>query len=155
MTEIERTSEQLKRAYEGKAWHGPSVREALAGVDAARAGRKPAGGGHSIWEIALHIGVWEGIVQRRLAGESISDLTDAQDWPSATDRSEAAWQGTQAALLETHRRLRAAVAAFPEGRLNDLVPGVRTPRSFYGEMHGVIQHDIYHAGQISLLKRLV
>jgi uncharacterized damage-inducible protein DinB len=131
------------------------VREALEGVDAARAARRPAGGGHSIWEIALHIGVWEGIVRRRLAGESITALPPAEDWPAVTDTSEAAWQRTRATLLETHRQLRAAMAAFPEARLAEMVPGTKTPRSFYGEMHGLLQHDIYHAGQISLLKRQV
>ena len=155
MGEMERIADQLKRAYEGKAWHGPSVREALAGVDAAKAARHSPSGGHSIWEVALHIGVWEGIVWRRLAGESIRDLPDSQDWPAVDDTSEAAWQRTLAALLEQSRQLRTAVAAFPESRLSEMVPGTMTPRSFYGEMHGVLQHDIYHAGQISLLKRLV
>ena len=155
MGEIERIADQLKRAYEGKAWHGPSVREALAGVDSAKAARHSPGGGHSIWEVALHIGVWEGIVRRRLGGESIADIADAQDWPAVTDLSDAAWQRALITLLEVHRQLRAAVETFPEARLAEIVPGTKTPRSFYGELHGVLQHDIYHAGQISLLKRLV
>ena len=73
MTEIERILDQLKRAYEGDAWHGPSVREALAGVTAQQAHARPLTNAHSIWELVHHIAVWENVGRRRLEGDRAAD----------------------------------------------------------------------------------
>lgn len=150
MSEINRILDQLKRAYEGEAWHGPSVKEALAGVTAAKAAAKPLPNAHSIWEIVLHIAFWENGLRRRLAGEVFkASLQD--EWPAVTDTSEPAWQNTLATLDLGQHELRHAVARLAEARLNDLVPGEHY--SIYFMLHGVIQHDLYHAGQIALLKK--
>lgn len=151
MAEVERIVDQLKRAYEGKAWHGPAVREVLAGVTAEQAARRPLPDAHSIWELVVHIGVWEAFVRRRLEGEIITDVPTEQDWPPTTDTSEAAWKRTLAQLEEGHMQLRTVIAALPESRLSETVRGMGY--SVYFMLHGVVQHDLYHAGQIALLKK--
>ena len=150
MSEIERIDEQLRRAFEGEAWHGPSVLEALEGVTAAEAARRPLPEAHSIWEITLHIGVWEDVVRRRALGEAFQP-TDAQDWPAVRATDAAAWRDTLARLKAGHRALRDVIASFDPERLDQpLVPGGSTA---YVQFHGAVQHDIYHAGQIAVLKK--
>jgi len=151
MSEVERIADQLKRAYEGKAWHGPAVREVLAGVTAEKAARRPLGNAHNIWELVVHIGVWEAFARRRLEGEVITDVPPEQDWPPVTATDEAAWKKTLAQLEDGHMKLRRAIAALPEARLSETVQGMGY--SVYFMLHGVVQHDLYHAGQIALLKK--
>jgi uncharacterized damage-inducible protein DinB len=152
MTEIERILDQLKRAYEGNAWHGPSVREALAGVTAAQAHARPLANAHSIWELAQHIAVWEDVGRRRLAGDAAPiALSSPEDWPPADNASEAAWEQAKALLDRGHEALREAIARVGEERLDDpILEGLST---VYVTLHGVIQHDLYHAGQIAMLKK--
>src|SRR4029450_3166549 len=90
MSEVQRIEDQLGRAFEGHAWHGPAVRELLADVTAAKAAARPLSDAHNIWEIVLHITTWEEVVRRRLQGEVVADLTPEQDWPPVQDISEAA-----------------------------------------------------------------
>ena len=151
MAEVERIADQLRRAFEGKAWHGPSVREVLAGVTAEQAARQPLPDAHSIWEIVVHIGVWEAFVRRRLEGEVITDVPPEQDWPPVADTSEAAWKRTLEDLERGHQRLRKVISELPESRLSETVSGMGY--SVYFMLHGVVQHDLYHAGQIALLKK--
>ena len=152
MTEIERILDQLKRAYEGNAWHGPSVREALADVTASQAHARPLANAHSIWELVHHIAVWEGAGRRRLEGDRAAiDISSPDDWPPADDVSEAAWEQAKAALDRGHEALREAIARVDEARLDEpILEGMST---VYVTLHGVIQHDLYHAGQIAMLKK--
>ena len=149
MSEIDRIADQLRRAWEGEAWHGPSVREALAGVTAGQAGARPLSDAHSIWEIVHHIGAWEDIVRRRLSGEKV-DATPEMDWPPVRDDGEAAWLGAQVELERIHRGLVEVVQRFDPARLDEKPAGGSTA---YTLMHGAIQHDLYHAGQIVLLRK--
>jgi uncharacterized damage-inducible protein DinB len=154
MKETERIADQLRRALQGEAWHGPSLREILAGVTAQQTAARPIAGAHSIWELVHHIAAWEAIVLRRVAGETVKDVSAEVDWPPVGDpaeRDEAAWQRSLAALEESNRRLCDAIAQLPDERLRERVPGKQ--HSFYGELHGIVQHDLYHAGQIALLKK--
>ena len=153
MKEAERIADQLRRAQQGEAWHGPSLREILAGVSAAQAAARPIAAAHSIWEIVLHIAAWESIVLRRLGGEVVSDVGSEVDWPPVRETSEAEWQSALAALEACHRKLREAIAQMTDERLHERVPGKES--SFYGELHGIVQHDLYHAGQIAVLKKAV
>jgi uncharacterized damage-inducible protein DinB len=152
MTESERILDQLKRAYEGPAWHGPSVREVLAGVTAAQAHARPLANAHSIWELVHHIAVWEGAGQRRLTGDRAAiDISSPEDWPPADDKSEAAWERAKAALDRGHEALVEAIKRVPESRLDQpIFEGMST---VYVTLHGVIQHDLYHGGQIAMLKK--
>lgn len=140
----------MKRAYEGIAWHGPSVRELLNGVTAETAAARPLAGAHSIWEIVLHSAAWEAAVRRRLQGQPI-ELTPEEDWPAVTDTGEAAWQAALAALDAGDRQLREAISHLSDADLDKTVEG--QPYTIYFMLHGVIQHDLYHAGQIGLLKK--
>src|SRR5262245_49262988 len=110
MSEIQRIEDQLGRAFEGHAWHGPAVRELLADVTAAKAAARPLSDAHNIWEIALHIATWEEVVRRRLQGEAVADLPPEQDWPLVQDISEAAWRKVIDDLERGHRSLREAIA---------------------------------------------
>ena len=151
MSEVKRTADQLKRAYEGRAWHGPSLREILADVTAQQAARRPVEGAHSIWEITLHISAWEGAVLERLKGRYVEDPEEG-DWPAVDDTSDAAWQETLARLESKHMKLRDAVARFEDDKLN--APLAQAKPSAYFNIHGVLQHTLYHAGQIALLKKV-
>ena len=152
MTELERILDQLKRAYEGDAWHGPSVREALAGVTADQAHARPLANAHSIRELVHHIAVWESVGRRRLEGDRAQiDISSPEDWPPADDTSEAAWEQAKAALDRGHKALREAIERVPESRLDQpIFEGMST---VYVTLHGIIQHDLYHAGQIAMLKK--
>ena len=149
--EMMRLEEQLRLALEGEAWHGPSVLEVLAGVSAEQASSHPIPGSHSIWELVLHIGSDYALVLRRLAGDG-RRLTPEEDWPSCPPATAEHWQEAVEALRRLNQQLREAVRAFPAERLDEpLVPEV--PYTAYTQFVGVTQHNLYHAGQISLLKR--
>jgi uncharacterized damage-inducible protein DinB len=150
MTEVERIRDQLRRAYEGDAWCGSSLREALSGVTAERAARRPVRDAHTIWELVLHVAAWNGAVRRRLEGEPVREPAEG-DFPPVTDASEAAWAGALETLAESHRRLQGAIARLDDSRLEE--PVVEGMSSAYVTLHGVVQHGLYHAAQISLLKK--
>jgi uncharacterized damage-inducible protein DinB len=151
MSEIQRIEDQLRRAFEGNAWHGPAVRELLADVTAAKAAGRPLPNAHSIWEIALHMATWERVVHQRLQGETVANLPTEQDWPPVRDTSEAAWRQAVRDLEQANHDLHAAIAQSNEARLADMAPG--KDHSVYVMLHGIIQHDLYHAGQIAVLKK--
>jgi uncharacterized damage-inducible protein DinB len=153
MSETSRMADQLRRAFKGEAWHGPSVLEILDGVDAKTAAARPIDGAHSIWEIVVHIAVWDDAGRRRIAGEVVQPTAD-QDWPSITDFSEAGWKRTLQQLRQTHENLVKAVTSFSDSRLEDRVPGKEQKfYNFYYMLHGIAQHELYHAGQIAILKK--
>lgn len=144
----------LDEAFDRKAWHGTNLRGSLRGVDAARAAWRPRPGRHSIRELAVHAGYWKYAVRRQLSGERRGSFPEAgSNWFPRPDRPDAAgWRRDVALLLEQHRRLREAVAGL---RARDLVRRPAGSRhSVAGLVRGVASHDLYHAGQIQLLKRL-
>lgn len=153
MTETHRINSQLKRAHEGEAWHGPSLRELLADVSHTQAARKPVPDAHGIWELVEHIIAWEEIVRRRLAGEVVTEVPDEINFPAINDASAPAWQATLQRLAAGNQALRDGIKECDDARLEEIVPGMGYTNYFM--LHGVIQHTLYHAGQIALLKKLV
>lgn len=151
MSEGVRLAEQLRRAFEGEAWHGPALMELLAGVGEAAAAARPLPGAHTIWEILHHAAAWEAIALRRLQGERVVDVPPAEDWPPVVERTAAAWTRDLEAAREGNARLRAAIAGLDDISLTAIVPGKDYDN--YVLLHGVVQHDLYHAGQIALLKK--
>jgi len=150
-TELERIEEQLRRAFEGDAWHGPAVLETLQGITAAQAHAHPIAGAHSVWEVVLHLSYTYRVVRRRIRGDG-TPIRAEEDWPVVPPATEADWQDAVGALRRVNAELRDAVRAFPAGRLDEpLVPD--PPYTAYTQFIGITQHDLYHAGQISLLKR--
>jgi len=152
MSEIERILDELKRAYEGGAWHGPSIKEILHGVTAEQAHARPLANGHTIYELVRHIAVWEDVGRRRLQGDPAEvPISSPEDWPPAEDTSGAAWDKVKAALDRGHQALVEAIQHVDELRLDE--PILEGKSSVYVTLHGVIQHDLYHAGQIAILKK--
>jgi uncharacterized damage-inducible protein DinB len=151
MSEIRKIRSQIRRAFEGQAWHGPSVKELLADVTAEQAAAHPVAGAHSIWELALHIGAWEKIARLRIKGEEQNTPTDEQDWPPVSETSEQAWRATLEELERGNQALREAVEVLDPAQLDDIIPVHNY--SIYFLVHGVVQHSLYHAGQIALLKK--
>ncbi len=157
MNDLDRLLDQLARMHEGDAWHGPSVMEALDGVDVRQAVARPIDGAHSIWQIALHIVAWRHEVEARVRGKAPS-LPEEGDWPAVPSEDAAAWAATRAALHRSHESLTAAVRQLdpaallqPVGPSRDLELG--TGVTVLGMLDGLVHHDAYHAGQISLLKK--
>ena len=151
MSEMDRIRDQLKRGFEGEAWHGPSVRETLADVDARVAATRPLAEAHTIWELVRHLTTWEAAVATRVRGGKL-DVTPELDWPPVRDTSEEAWAAALAALESGHAALAREMEGVPDSRLDEPI-GPRT--SLYTLLHGIVQHDLYHAGQIALLKKAV
>jgi uncharacterized damage-inducible protein DinB len=143
-------ADQLHRAFYGNAWHGPAVVELLADVRADTAAAKPIADVHSIWELLLHIAVWDNAGLVRLSGKKYQP-TGTDNFPLVTKPTEAAWRKAIAQAKRTHDRLTKTVASLPEARLRDRVPGKRY--NFSHLLHGIVQHELYHAGQIAILKK--
>lgn len=150
MSECDRIRDQLEHAYRASAWHGPTVREALEPVDAGVAHRQPIAKAHTIAELVLHIAAWKAIVTRSLRHERV-DVTPELDWPPPGD-GEAGYRSALETLERAHQELIAAVSALDDAEL-DRIPGPGGKRTAYALLHGLAQHDTYHAGQIVLLRR--
>jgi uncharacterized damage-inducible protein DinB len=150
MRETERIVDQLHRAIAGEAWHGPAVMEILAGVTAGQASRRQFEGGHSIWELTLHIEAWLRASCSRLQGNR-AQLSGSEDWPAVAGSDEQAWTQVQESLKQAHDELASAVLLLDESQLEQ--PIIKGMSSVYVTLHGVIQHSLYHAGQIAILKK--
>ena len=153
MSETARLADQIRRAFDGDAWHGDSILELLNGVNAKTAEAHPIKNAHSIWELVLHIAAWDGAVLTRIGGTAIQ-LVDEQNFPPVKDTSEAAWGRAIEHAKQTHNELVQAVAAFPDSHLQEQVPGKsQSYYNFFYLFSGIVQHELYHAGQIALLKK--
>lgn len=144
----------LDQAYDKKAWHGPTLRGALRGVSAEEAAWRPGPGRHNVWELAVHCAYWKYTVVRRITGEKRGSfpLPGSNWFPRPVEPSEAAWKADLALLADTHRALREAVAGVSDAQLDRVPPGSKTLLADL--VQGIAAHDLYHAGQIQLLKRL-
>jgi uncharacterized damage-inducible protein DinB len=150
MDEVKRIEDQLKRAYAGPAWHGPSVREVLANVTPEIATRRPIANAHTIWEITLHILAWQRAVLTRTDGTPV-ELTDLEDWPAPEGSDASAWNRLLERLDESHRQLLAMLSGLTDPELDEIVAG--ETYTIYFMLHGLIQHNLFHAGQIAALKK--
>jgi uncharacterized damage-inducible protein DinB len=147
-SETARICDQLRRMYDGPAWHGPALKELLTGVTEEQAAARPLRNAHNIWELVLHIATWLRVARDRLSATENRDPSPEENWPPASG----AWTDALAALEREQRDLEEAVLGFPDERLNDTAPGTE-PQTFYIMLHGAIQHAAYHAGQIAILKK--
>ena len=144
-------ADQLHRAFYGGAWHGPALLELLQDVDAATASRKPIENVHSIWELVLHVEVWDRAAMVRLGGEKYQPK-GTDNFPSVITPKEREWRKAVASVKRTHDLLVNIVAGLAAERLSDRVPGKRY--DFAHMLHGIAQHELYHAGQIAILKKV-
>ena len=145
----------IDQGYDKKSWHGTNLRGSLRGVAAEEAAWRPGPGRHNVWELAVHAAYWKYTVLRRIrGGERGSFPLKGSNWfprPEA-DAGENAWKADLALLARMHRELRQAVEELPESALDHIPPGSKT--RLEDLISGVAFHDIYHAGQIQLVKRL-
>ena len=150
-TECLRISEQLRRAFEGGAWHGPSVKELLTGISVEQAQARPVNGAHSIWELTLHITTWAQAALDAVKGAPMPQpMPEERNWPVPAGGADA-WRHAVQSLMECNRKFSNAVENFGDERLGEIVRGRKY--DFYTLMHGVVQHSLYHAGQIAVLRK--
>ena len=140
-------------AYDHKAWHGPNLRGAVRGLTANQAFWKPAAERHSIWELVLHCAYWKYAIRRRLTGEKRGSFTrKGSNWLPMPEPTEEAWREDVKLLEAEHRALRETIASMSD---RDLQRRRVHPKWDIEQLiYGIISHDIYHTGQIQLLKRL-
>jgi DinB superfamily len=153
--ECSRIADQLRRAFAGDAWHGSSLRDLLSDVTHEQAHAKPLAAAHSIWELTLHIGVWAKTALASMRGVPmpafVEDMPPEQNWPLISDTGASAWKTTQENTLRAGSELAALIEGFGDERLAETVPG--RDYGFYNLFHGIVQHSLYHAGQIAILKK--
>lgn len=142
-----RIARLMEQAFEGKPYFGPSLLEAVAGVDAYTAASKPQWSAHSIWDIIAHLSA-ELVYARQVLDGTAPPY--GSTWPPITDTSPAAWEQALTDLQQAHRALVGAVKRLDDGILDQKPPRVRGP--YYLMLHGTLQHTVYHAGQLSLLR---
>jgi len=144
--ELEMLLAGLDEAFDKKSWHGPNLRGSIRGVNAEQASWRPHPERHNIWELALHCAYWKYVVRRKLTGEKRGSfvLTGSNYFKRPEELSELAWKKDIAILEAEHQRLRAVVAG--------LKSSLRAPTLHL--IRGIAAHDVYHAGQIRLLRRL-
>jgi uncharacterized damage-inducible protein DinB len=152
MTEMERILDQYQRAWDGDAWHGTSLREILRDVTASQANTRAIAGAHTIAEIVQHLSYWRWAAIERVNGALVSPEHDEQ-WPPLRESSESAWQEALALLESRHQALMQTLRTLSDERLAQPITGRNY--NLYVQLHGNLQHDIYHIGQIALLKRAV
>jgi uncharacterized damage-inducible protein DinB len=155
--ELDRIARLFRESIAGKPWHGPSLATALEGIDATVAAARPLEGAHSIWEIVLHLTGWTREVANRLRGEGPKPPVGG-DWPETGPVDGARWDAAGAGLFAAHEELVAALARFPASRLSERIGEERdaplgTGVTYREMILGALQHQAYHAGQISLLKK--
>ncbi len=149
---------ELERQHDGEPWHGPSRGAILADVGADEAAWQPGGGAHSIWELVLHMRSWTREVERRLLGGTPAMPEDG-DWPVVLDKSADAWAEAQASLAAAHEQLVAVTRRLGAEHLSAKVGATKAQPNGTGITHramlySLAQHDVYHSGQVALLKRL-
>jgi len=144
----------LDEAYEKKTWHGPNLRGSLRGVTPVEAVWRPSPERHNIWEEFVHAAYWKYIVRRRLLGEKRGSfpLKGSNWFKRPLNATEAALREDLFLLEMTHRSLREAVAGMTPSQLHRTPAGSKV--SNISQAYGIAFHDVYHAGQIQLLKRL-
>jgi uncharacterized damage-inducible protein DinB len=147
----------LDEAYARKAWQGSNLRGALRGVTARAAAWRPEPGRHNIWELVLHAAYWKYAVRRMLTQEKRGSFPlEGSNWfarPSSKPGvTEKAWRADLALLEAEHRRLREAVASLPASALSRRPRGSKYPTATL--VYGIASHDVYHTGQIQVLKVL-
>ena len=144
----------MDQAYDRRSWHGANLRGSIRRTSLKQAAWRPSPARHNIWEIVVHAAYWKYAAWRRLTGGVRGSFpVRGSNWfRRPQEATDAAWRADVALLDETHRALRAAVAGLQANTLH------RTPRgstvSCFALLAGVAAHDLYHAGQIQLLKKL-
>lgn len=151
LKEVERTIKRLKIILDGRAWHGPNFMQALNGVKAEESRKHPIENRHSIWEIVDHCTYWTNAVAEAFEGKmmSVYDSESMEDWPKK-GKSEEEWSESKNGLIKAHEKLIKSLNSFDESNLDATVPG----REFTYRLmlHGIVDHNLYHMGQIAVFR---
>jgi hypothetical protein len=151
-SETLRIAAQLRRAFIRDAWHGPSLLELLGGIGPEEARARPLPAAHNIWELVLHIDYWVQAALGATDGIAMPKVDGGQaEWPDLGDADAVAWFDAQDHLFNNAEKLAQSIERFEDARLKEVVPG--RPYDFYRLFHGVVQHSLYHGGQIAILKK--
>jgi hypothetical protein len=147
--------EIVDQAFDHRSWHGTTLRGSLRGLTPEEALWRPGPKRHNIWELTLHTAYWKYVVRRRLAGEAVGSFErKPSNWPEIPDPANgSAWKRDVGFLESEHRKLREVVRGLSPAELS-----LRSPRgvwTYAEEIHGIAAHDLYHTGQIQLIKRLM
>jgi len=154
-TRIKLLLELLDRSYDRVAWHGSIAKSSIRGLKPNQSLWRPGPKRHNIWEIVLHMAYWKYAVRRRLTqGPKSSFPRKGSDWIKLPPQPDAkAWKRDVALLHEQHKLLREAIKNFPPSQLDKIAPNSKLPNMMV--IYGIAQHDVYHTGQIQLLKKLL
>jgi uncharacterized damage-inducible protein DinB len=157
MSRIDDFIDQVRRILDGDPWFGDPILRVLEGITHDQAARRVLPQGHTIWELVLHLTSWTREVNRRLVQGDWREPADG-DWPVAPDPTAGNWRSAVARLEEAHRVLLTTLESFPASRLDEQLgterdQGLGTGQTFGQMLHGLLQHDAYHLGQIGILKR--
>ncbi len=146
-TEMERIIRMLEKTFDKHPWYGPSVMDILSEVTKTEASRR-VGQSHSIIELVLHMTSWRTFAIQRLRGDNDFEVSDDSNFPEPTS-----WDEALKKLKQSQAALVAAAREFSESKLGDLVPSSSHKYTYYTLLHGIIQHDIYHIGQVQLIRK--
>ena len=153
-SETMRIADQLRRAFAGDAWHGDPLSKLLDGVTAEQAMKRPLASGHTIWELVLHIHIYARLALEATEGVPMPRLyRTGKDWITVEDAGATAWDGAKKQMFDCAEQLARGIETFDDNRLKDIVPG--RDYDFYYLFHGIVQHSLYHGGQIAMLKGAV
>lgn len=144
----------IEEAFRRKSWHGTNLRGSIRGLSPAEASWRPGRERHNIWELVVHAAYWKYVVRRKLTGERRGSfpLEGSNFWVRPADGGQAEWRRDVAMLVDQHEQLAAAVEAFPPAKWETLASGSTFTNAAL--VRGAAAHDLYHAGQIQLIKRL-
>ena len=146
-TEIDRIVRQLEKTFNQQPWYGPSILGTLAGIDAETINHR-YGSTHSIIELVLHMTSWRTFATKRLQGDNTFEVAAEMNFPA-----KGTWEEALDALSQSQQALVEAAKRFPEDRLGERVPSKTQRYTYYTLLHGIVQHDVYHLGQIAYIKK--
>jgi hypothetical protein len=146
--ELSQIYKLVRRTFEKEPWHGPSVKEVLEGITPEQSFKRLPES-HSIIELVAHMASWRIFVVKKLKGDLDYRITDDLNFPAVSD-----WTKVLSDLHESQVELLEGIKVFDETKLHELVPHSPNTYTFYTLLHGIIHHDLYHIGQISLIKKM-
>jgi uncharacterized damage-inducible protein DinB len=153
MTDQERIRWLIEHIRDGYGWHGWGVDTLLKDVTATEAASTATPGTHSIWQIVLHVILWREVASDRIEGREVSGPAAELNWPTVRDTSESAWAAARTRLEASGKRFVETMASLPGSRLDENVAG--EPYTFADMLYGVLHHDIYHAGQVAVIRNVL
>lgn len=150
MSEVERIVSHYDGVLAGNAWHGDPIWPMLESISAREAAARPVAGVHTIWELVMHMIFWEDVAAKRLTGLR-AGLVEELNFPAMPPATEENWRKTLDEFRASNRKFRDNLAKLEPAQLNEMTAAGK--RTFCGEAHGVIEHHVYHLGQIAILRK--